>query len=132
MSNVVSFPKAKATLDLTELSFVHDYWVRPPGRKRGQPFRVFWAVSSSGDYPADVEAGQQMAIEWLRVVGGLNIGAVLLGWIVTDMPRKLTGLEVGFLCTIGLVAGTNPYAEQVIRLREEEDKKIAAAWIDNA
>jgi hypothetical protein len=65
MNNVVPFPKAEK-LDLTELSFVHDYWVRPAGRKRGQPFRVFWAVSSSGNYSADLNAGRQMAVEWLR------------------------------------------------------------------
>jgi hypothetical protein len=52
-----------------------------------------------------------------------------LGWIVGDMPRNLTGLEVGFFGAIGLLAGANPYAEQVIRFREEEDKKIAA-WIE--
>jgi hypothetical protein len=127
MTNVVTFP-TRPKLDLTDLSFVHEYWVRPPARKRGMAFRVFWAVSPSGDRSADVEAGRQMALEWLRVVGGLNIGPVLLGWIVKDMPRDLTGLEIGFLCTIGLVAGTNPYAEQVIRLREEEGKRIAAAW----
>ena len=125
-TNVIPFrkPESPELPPVTTLSFVHDYWVRPPNRKRGKSFRVFWAVSPSGDYLADCEAGQQMALEWFRFCGNRNLGPVLLGWIVQDMPRDLTGLEVNFLSTIGLLGGSNPYAEQIIRLREEENKRI--------
>ena len=73
-----------------------------------------------------------MALEWLRIVGGLNIGMAILGWIVEDMPRKLTPIEIGFLSAIALMAGTNPHAEQVVRLREEEDKRIRASMEANS
>lgn len=125
-SNVVPLrPEPPKLPPLTTLSFVHDYWVRKPGRKRGEPFRCFWAVSQSGNRRADVAAGRQMAVEWLRFCGNKNLGPVLLGWSIADMPRNLTGVEIGFLNCIGLLAGNNPYAEEIIQLREAEDRRLA-------
>ena len=46
---------------ITELSFVHDYWVRPVDRKRGEAFRVFWNVQATGDYAADCNLGRETA-----------------------------------------------------------------------
>jgi hypothetical protein len=65
-----------------------------------------------------------MALEWLRFTGNLNLGPALLGWIIEDMPSELTGLERGFLTCIGLMAGNNPYAEQIIRYWQAEDERF--------
>src|SRR5215210_4198963 len=50
---------------LETLSFVTDYWVRPVGKRRGEAFRCFWAVSLSGHYAADCKQGGEMAREFL-------------------------------------------------------------------
>lgn len=82
-------------------------------------------MSPNDNRQADVERGRQMALEWLRFCGSKNLGPVLLGWVVGDMPRNLTGLEIGFLNTIGLLAGNNPHAQEIIEFREAENRRIA-------
>lgn len=54
----------------------------------------FWTVSPSGNYSADCKTGNALALEYLKF---LTKSAFPLQWIVFDMPREATGIEVGFL-----------------------------------
>jgi hypothetical protein len=109
MSNVVSFPKGNAKLDLTEISFVNDYWVREAGKKRGHTFRVFWDVFPTGNYGSDVVTGGRLAVELLEHWLGRAI-VPLLQWVVADMPHKLTGIEIGFLAALADAACAGAWA----------------------
>jgi hypothetical protein len=123
-SNVVPLhPEPKPLPPITALSFVKDYWVREPGKKRGHSFRCFWSVSPSGDYDADCQAGNLMALEWLRFAQACREGgpaaSCTLGWLARDMPTKRTGLEAGFFGIIGYAAEAGAvYAEALVKYRE--------------
>jgi len=70
----------------------------PAGKKSR---RCFWHVSPTGNYLADIETGNWLAVEYLDHDQG---GRPPLQWIVGDMPRELSGIEIGFLRLIGLAA----------------------------
>ncbi|RWL16569.1 MAG: hypothetical protein E5X61_33095 [Mesorhizobium sp.] len=68
-------------------------------RKKGEPGDVprhFWRVQPSGDYNADCLTGRKAALQYLAYEEA-DKGGGLLAHIVGDMPRELTGIEVGFL-----------------------------------
>jgi hypothetical protein len=117
-SNVVPLrPKGP---DITSLSFVNDYWVSEPGKRRGHSFHVFWEVNPSGDYGADCIAGEHMALEWLgyaRACSETNFAASgMLSWFARDMPPESTGLEVGFWSIIGGAANAGAeYGEALVK-----------------
>ena len=78
-----------------ELPFVAD-WSDGGGR-------CYWHVEPSGDYARDCDTGTEYAFAYLRhcQVGGLT----RLQQIVAAMPHgRFSGVEVGFLSTIGCVA----------------------------
>jgi hypothetical protein len=102
--------RAKAAPDLiAELPFVKNL-------KHGQG-RCWWHVS-----PADHDdsmKGNHWALEYLRFEVGSE-GFPLLGWIVADMPRKLSQLEIGFLGIIGFAAREGlQEAERLVKYWEE-------------
>jgi hypothetical protein len=103
------WPRPDRDPDITQLSFVRDYWIKPVGKKRGTSFRVFWDVAPSDDYRADCDRGHEMAEEFLRYLcdcyayNGFSGGSIL-GWIANDMPPERSGLEVGFFSYIGRLA----------------------------
>ena len=69
---------------------------------KGANGRCFWSVTPSGDYAEDCKTGKKFALTWIayaRLSGPDEPD--LLAWIVKDMPRIYTGLEIGFLSTIG-------------------------------
>jgi hypothetical protein len=78
--------------------------------------RHFWRVKPTGDYGADCEIGTRLGLEYLAYQNSHE--ASCLQHIVEDMPRDLTGVEIGFLTIVAhaAVAGEN---------RAEE---IAAYW----
>jgi hypothetical protein len=91
-------PRRRRTLrrhPMLALPFVAD---RPRGDKRG---RCFWHVVPTGDYMVDFRTGEKLAQQYLGFRDGM---LPLLNWIVGDMPRPLTGIEVGFLYLISRAA----------------------------
>jgi hypothetical protein len=65
--------------------------------------RCFWHVKPTGDCWADEAAGDKLALEYLEFQA--QPGEMpFLQMIVRDMPRKLTGIEIGFLSTVAHAA----------------------------
>jgi hypothetical protein len=71
-------------------------------------------VKPSGDYGKDCVTGRALALEYLATDGG----PCPLQWIVIDMPRALTGIEVGFLTMVSYAAGAGA----------GRARKISAYW----
>lgn len=88
---------------ITDLPFVVDR------NKR----RSFWHVSPSGDYVKDCDLGNKFALKYLAYEHANK--SAMLGWIVRDMPKKHSGVEVGFLTLVALSAGASAtHAKQVV------------------
>jgi hypothetical protein len=123
-SNVAPlFPPKPSAPKVTDLSFVHDYWIREPGRRKGRNFRVFWNVRPSGDYVADCAVGQKLASEYLKWLHASFGSAVCLSWIVGDMPAEQSGLEVGFLCILAFAAAVGANAGEALVIEYEKRRK---------
>jgi len=71
--------------------------------------RCFWHVQSSGDYHQDTTTGEKLALEYLAYEEANIGGCSILGQIVKDMGRPLTGIEVGFLEMVGFAAGAGAH-----------------------
>ena len=98
---------------LASLPFVHDYWVRDPGARRGHNFRCFWNVSPSGDWGEDNALGTRLALEWLefaRANPGGHPASGQFGLIVDDMPPGGVGVTVGFWSIIAYAAAAGAAA----------------------
>lgn len=89
----------------------------PPPTGEQSP-RCFWRVSPIGDYERDIETGNRLAVKYLD-----RGGWPPLQWIVADMPRELTGVEVGFLRLIGLAAASSGGVWHTIN---ERDSRVMA------
>ena len=90
----------RASHPITTLPFVGD---RSPDKPGGiSPARDFWKVPEDGGE----RLGQDYGLAFLRYEAALdhNIHPYILPWIVGDMPRKLSRIEVGFLTVIGIAA----------------------------
>lgn len=112
MSKIISLAANRAAVNTTikkyrsliPLSFIEDGTRMPNGSKRN-----FWSVTPSDKYGADCESGGQLALEYLAYMKD-GRGAPPLQWIVADMVSNiasrggLSGLEVGFLGTLGRAA----------------------------
>ena len=72
----------------------------------GEPPRHFWTVTPTGDYGEDCRSGDRYALTYLRFEAALNhnLHPFILPWIVSDMPRELTGIEIGFLTIVDAAA----------------------------
>lgn len=81
--------------------------------------RYWWHVKPTGDYGADCKTGEALALEYLAFEEKDESGAGHLQVIVGDMPRDLTGIEVGFLATVSCAAGAGAW-----KAREE----VSAYW----
>jgi hypothetical protein len=85
--------------DVARLPFVGR---RDPGEP-GFP-RHFWKVRSiDNGRLADCALGGEYALAYLRVEAAAE-HKLLLPWIVADMPRELTQLEIAFLSLVGVAA----------------------------
>jgi len=91
-------------------------------RRKGDRRRCFWHVSPTGDYTVDSETGARLAQQYLEFCDGMRPP---LGWIVEDMPRELTGIEIGFLRLVGLAA--SPYIARQVRERDAREMAEFAA-----
>jgi hypothetical protein len=84
---------------ITKLPFVAD---RKKPFAPGQWPRCFWSVTPTGNYEADCRTGSHYALAYLRYRGTQQVSD--LPTIVKDMPRDITGIEVGFLAMIDYAA----------------------------
>ncbi len=87
---------------VASLPFVAD---RSPCAEGERP-RHFWTVTATDDYGEDCRTGDGHALTYLRFEAALdhNLHPFILPWIVRDMPRELTGIEIGFLTIIDAAA----------------------------
>jgi hypothetical protein len=80
--------------------------------------RCFWNVAATGDYTQDCDTGARLALEYLAFEEA-DVGTPgHLQWIVEDMPRTFTGVEVGFLQMVSFAAGAGA----------KEARRISAYW----
>jgi hypothetical protein len=88
---------APASGQIIDLPFVTPEGERP---------RHFWTVTSTDDYGEDCRTGDRFALTYLRFEAALdhNLEPFILPWIIRDMPRELTGIEIGFLTIIDAAA----------------------------
>jgi hypothetical protein len=91
--------------------------------------RCFWHVKPTGDGWEDCATGEKLALEyleyeakhWNRVGGSLQ-------HIVMDMPRKLTGIEIGFLSTVAYAAAAGiQRARELVAQYDRDRAKRALA-----
>ena len=83
----------KSSDPLASLSFV-----RSRHRAAGGG-RCYWVVNATGGYSSDCDLGNELALEFLASEATLP-----LQWVVNDLPRPLTGIEIGFLSVVGAAA----------------------------
>ncbi len=104
---------------LAALSFVADRDGKTLPKPTGdQHPRCFWNVTPTGNYGRDCVIGRALGLEYLAMEEADTRGPGWLPMIVADMPRPLTGVEVGFLTMVAYAAGAGAY-----RARE-----ISAYW----
>lgn len=114
---------ARALLDqhfreLDELPFI--------GKRSGK--RHYWCVRPTGDWTADNGIGEQHAIDFLQWRARWGDYSSALQDIVKDMPRKLTGIEVGFLMLIDFAAVAGKHeAERIVAYWAAMSSKRKAA-----
>jgi len=108
-------PKDPRRPPIATLSFVasRDGKMLPKPRE-GQHLRCFWNVNATGDYGRDCRTGQALALEFLAFEEADAGGPGYLPMIVGDMPRPLTGVEIGFLTLTSFAAGAGAARAQEI------------------
>ncbi|MDG4902799.1 MULTISPECIES: hypothetical protein [unclassified Mesorhizobium] len=110
----------RAAPKIEELPFI--------GRRKkdesGNLRRHFWRVQPSGNYVADCKTGGSLALLYLAFEEADREGHGILGFIVSDMPREFTGIEVGFLQMVAFAASAGAYRARQI---DAYWKKAAAA-----
>lgn len=72
--------------------------------------RSFWVVNPCGDYSLDCALGRQYAYQTLEYIRK-NDMTPLLFWIVRDMPKNHSGIEVAF-CEVFSYAAAFPFSSQ--------------------
>jgi hypothetical protein len=70
----------------------------------------FWVVTPCGDYSLDCALGRQYAYQALEYIRN-NDMTPLLFWIVRDMPKNHSGIEVAF-CEVFSYAAAFPFSSQ--------------------
>lgn len=103
---------------IADLSFVAARdGVTLPKPKRGQLPYCFWNVQPSGKYDEDCRTGYRLAIEYLELEEK-EPSSGHLQLIVGDMPRPLSGIEIGFLTIVSYSAGAGA----------DEGRRVVAYW----
>lgn len=94
--------RAKNHHPADDLSFTR---IRPKSEWEGTTLfpRCWWSVSPSGDYSADCNTGQHMAMEYLEYSARAD-GSSCLALVVADMPAEQSGIEIAFLQLVGFAA----------------------------
>jgi hypothetical protein len=109
------------------LSFVVDRETAglPAAMGKKQSRLCFWHVAPTGDYLADTDTGNRLALEYLEADDASRRPA--LQWIVADMPRReMSGIEVGFLSVILRAAS----ADKTAGRRDMEQRIAGAVWYE--
>lgn len=108
---------------IQELSF-RGYWDCISGdvveRLNAAPRRsgyCFWNVESTGDYVTDLTKGAELAKEFLAFARTCSVPG--LQHVVGDMPRRIGGLEVGFLSYIADAAAYDRRVARAVLARNE-------------
>jgi hypothetical protein len=116
--------KAKKNTGIAALPFVADRDGKTlPMPIKDQLPRCFWNVAGTGDYGQDCKIGQRLALEYLALEEADKGGCGHLQMIVADMPRALTGVEVGFLMMVSLAAGAGAgEARRIAKFWDEQRK----------
>ncbi|MER9167319.1 hypothetical protein NKI12_08030 [Mesorhizobium australicum] len=86
-------------------------------REKGEPGEIsrhFWRVQPTGDYRLDCQTGTKAALQYLAYEEADRGGGGILQHIVSDMPRALTGIEVGFLQMVAFAASAGAYRAREI------------------
>lgn len=78
--------------DITDLPFIAD-----SGKGKNKQ-RNFWNVKPNGNYGDECLIGKSYALEYLQYA--IITGPAPISWIIQEMPKELTGIEVGFLTTL--------------------------------
>jgi hypothetical protein len=94
--------------DIEQLPFVG----RRDSGEPGFP-RHFWKVRSIDNGPQDCALGGEYALAYLRFEAAEE-HKLLLPWIVKDMPRELTQLEIAFLALVGEAACAGRYQAEAV------------------
>jgi hypothetical protein len=80
--------------------------------------RNFWHVEPTGDWVDENKIGRRLGLEYLEFQQRHDLP--ILGWIVKDMPREFTGIEVAFLGVMALaVAASGNHALAFASQRSE-------------
>lgn len=87
---------SKDEVKVTNLPFVKDI----KKTKKKEAYRSFWNVKPTDDYGVDCRTGGEYAIEYYQYRLMTGDGHSFLTWIISEMPKDLTGIEVGFLSTL--------------------------------
>jgi hypothetical protein len=107
------------TPKVSDLSFVAPRDGKTLAKASGDQWpRCFWNVAGTGDYNQDCKIGEQLALEYLAFEEAEEDGGGNLQMIVGDMPRPLTGVEIGFLIMVSLAAGAGA----------AEARRVAKHW----
>jgi hypothetical protein len=117
--------------------------------QRGKGYSL-WEVKPTSDYSKDYDTGRDYALKFWRAAGnhpdlGLGLSSVLLAIAERHRGarnRNLSGIEIGFLRTIGEIVQASVYAAVMIaagpsrlrrndlpKKRETKDKLTAAAGL---
>jgi hypothetical protein len=102
--------------DIERLPFIGRRDLGEPG-----PPRHFWKVRSLGDGFADCALGGEYALAYLQFEAAQD-GKLLLPWIVADMPRELTQLEIGFLSLVGEAAAAGLHRAEALEAHYRESR----------
>lgn len=103
-------------------------------RKKSEPGhpRHWWRVEPTGDYIKDCELGTRLGLEYLTFEEADQ--GTHLQLIVADMPRKLTGLEIGFLSAVSQAASAGAHRARAVsaywdhmKAKEKAARKSARA-----
>jgi hypothetical protein len=106
---------------ITDLSFVAPRDGKTLAKATGDQLpRCFWNVARTGEYGKDCKIGKRLALEYLAFEEADQGGSGHLQLIVEDMPRRLTGVEIGFLTMVSFAAGAGvAEARRVARYWQE-------------
>jgi hypothetical protein len=119
--------RARRRHDPIGLSFVADRDGKTLPKWTGdQNPRCFWNVTPTGDYGPDCKIGRVLGLEYLALQEADTGGPAYLGMIVRDMPRPLTGVEIGFLTMVAYAASAGADRAREIAAYWEEQERAEA------
>jgi hypothetical protein len=83
-------------------------------------------VTATGDYGRDCKIGRALALEYLAMEEANPDGPGDLPKIVNDMPRPITGVEIGFFTFVAYAAGAGAHRAREIAAYWDEQSALRA------